>query len=81
MLLDVVSLLHSVFSLHLYSSTTRSMASHRTFTSGMSIALPTLLVAVYVLLARDFHVSVDEVVSSFASFLVGGAIWMYVVLI
>ena len=57
------------------------MAFHRTFASGMSISLPTLLIAVYVLLARDFHVSVDEVVSSFASFMVGGAISMYVVLI
>ncbi len=53
-------------------------APDRVFAGSLAFAISPLAGAAYVLLAEEFHVSVDEVVSCFSANFVGAAIFMYV---
>ena len=79
--MDVVSLFPPTSWLHLYLPAPGAILPDRTFTTGTSTTIAVLPNAAYVLLAKEFRVSVDKLVSSFGAYLVGCAISVYVALV
>ena len=80
LLLDAVSLLHPAISgsSPYYSPALFSALPDSVFTTSVADALWAIVTPAYVQLSQEFHVSLDEVASSFAASLPGLAAFTYV---
>ena len=76
--MDSVSALHRNFSSCVESSNLSPIVPARVFTTSVGNTLWTLATPAFVLLAKQFHASVDEVASSFGANLIGLGTFTYV---
>lgn len=74
MLLDPVSVLLLTTTSHLHSSASFSLSFDRVFSASLASAIPSFISPAYVQLAKEFDVSVDQVVSSFSASYLGSGI-------
>ena len=75
-LLDIVSVLFR--SVPSYPPSSACSTPERTLATDLEGALDSLATPGYVLLAREFHVSVDEIASTFSASVLGLAVFTYV---
>ena len=78
LLLDAVSVLRPVISPTDCSPALFSVLTDSVFTTSVADALWAIVTPAYVQLSQEFHVSLDEVASSFAASLPGLAAFTYV---